>query len=133
MIFEGDPRAATAAFLGLAGTEVVDEDVAHDATGKLEELKPAHPRGFGLSHQFEVGLVDQCRRCESASGSLAPHVALRELLELRVDALGELIERFLAALAPFLEELRDVSSLAVQPGKDTIPPPTRPGYDALST
>jgi hypothetical protein len=68
----------------MAGFGVIDQDAAHHARGKPEELRAISPVGGPLVDQPEVGLVHEGRRLESMVRALAGQEMPGEAAELLV-------------------------------------------------
>lgn len=107
LFFEGDFLEAAAAFGGIAGAGVVDEDVAHGAGGDAEEVGA----GVGVEvvgvGEAKVRFVDKGGGGEGMAGRFAAEEGAGDAAEFVVDEGEELFARLFIAFAKAEEKLRD--------------------------
>ena len=78
---------AAASPLGVASAREVDDHVAHDARGEVEEVGAVLGREPCRSRQPQVGLVDERRGVERrARAAVRAELRLRQAVQVGVDA-----------------------------------------------
>lgn len=100
---EGEGRGSTAAFGGLDGAGMIDEDLAHDLGGEGEEAFAVFELGVVVADEAEPELIDEGGGLEGVIGAFAAEVSVGEFAEFVVDECGDGIEGLLIALAPTVE------------------------------
>ncbi len=87
---------------------MVHENPPHHLSGDAKELGAAFLGDSCLTHEAQEDFAHQSGRLERVASALAAQVLAREAAQLAIDERDELLERFLAALAPLDEEFGDV-------------------------
>ena len=65
------------------------------------------PVGSALSHETEIGLIDECGRLQRVAVTFAPHVSTREPVQLCVDPCQQSGQRALITVTPLAQQLGD--------------------------
>jgi hypothetical protein len=86
---------------------VIDENSPHQLRRDREEVGTVLPVGVALIDQLEVRLVDDGRRLQTIGPPLASEMPRCDRAKLVMHERNQLVEGFLAAVAPLLEESRD--------------------------
>lgn len=73
-IVEGEFVSVAAAFEGVLGAGVVNEDAAHELGGDAEEMSTALPSDTGLVDELHVCFVDEGGGLKGVIGAFAAHV-----------------------------------------------------------
>ena len=97
-------RHATPAFQ-IVAPRVLDQNTTHDLCRHREEMRAIVPLHARVIHQPHIGLVDQGRGLQAMAGTLAPHVAARQSVELVIYESGQPFERTRVSVAPRAEQL----------------------------
>lgn len=105
------PPAAFA--FGVARSNIVDDDAAHDARCVSEEGTPILPRQTGLLLELQPDLMDETRSVEHRELRIATEAASRQLVELRIDAGEETLACAGIPGADFIEEPRNVPHASI--------------------
>jgi hypothetical protein len=93
---------------------VVDQDVAHHASGAAEKVRPVLPRHVLASHHPQIRLVHERGRLERVVRALGLEGARGDLAQLGVDERQHAVEGPAVTAAQLLEQARNVQGLAVQ-------------------
>ena len=97
-----------AALLVSATARVVHEDLAHDSRAHAEEMRAVlEVRPFPVD-QPHVRFVDQGVRLQGVIGTFAHHLAMRETQQLVVHHRPQLVVNAVVAVAPGLQQRRDI-------------------------
>jgi hypothetical protein len=94
--------------LGHTGASVIDEDLAHDASGEADELTAARPVDL-VADKAHVGLMDEGGGLERVVGALAAHVRRGQAVQLGVDSRQQFFPSVCVAGVHGLEQLRDLT------------------------
>jgi len=73
------------------GPRVIDEDVTHDVGGEAEDAGSVLPHGIGFADEAEIGLVDESRGLEGVVATLEAHLHHCQVMQLLVEAGGEVV------------------------------------------
>jgi hypothetical protein len=76
---------ARAAFLGTAGTGVIDQHLTHDAGDDAEEVGAIVEIRDGVAEDAEEGLVNEGRGLESYARKITAHMGVGETVKLGID------------------------------------------------
>lgn len=87
---------------------MVHQNAPHRFGCNSIEVTAALPLPGGVARQSQVGFMDQGGGLQRMGRTLLVHVAAGHSSQLRIDQRHELIERRLVAVAPLVEQLRDV-------------------------
>ena len=97
-----------AAFCTLSRVCMVDQDLAHRPRRDSEEVHPVLPVDVRLIDQFDIRLVDQCRRLQRMVLPLVTEVDRRSTVQFGIYQRQQLIERTDIAIAPLVQQLGDI-------------------------
>ncbi len=93
---------------------MIDQDLPHQSGGNAEEMRASFPGNLLPFDQPDERLVDQRARLHGMTWPLAAEVAAGERPELLVHVGQQAIEGRLTALAPFDQEVGELSPRAVR-------------------
>ena len=80
---------------------VIDQDVAHHLRRHREKVRPILPINILRARQPNIRFVDQRRRLQRVTVTLALHVAMRDAPNFVVDERRQPVERGFVTLRPF--------------------------------
>ena len=95
-LFCARPRRAFA----LAGSCVVNQDLAHRSGRHGKKVRPVRKAWFALVRQTQISLVDQRRRLQRVIGTLPLHIMMSETSKFLINERGQLLERSIVPMAP---------------------------------
>ncbi len=90
----------TRASFQVVAAGILDQNTPHQLARKREKMRtilPLHPLAVD---QAQVGFMDQGRGLQAMSGSLAPHVMMREAAEFRIDDWDQVFECIVVPSGP---------------------------------
>jgi hypothetical protein len=85
---------------------VVHENTAHDARRDREEMFPVPAAAHRFALHFQIGLVHQSRGLQGVPRRLASQLRARDGPQLRVERLGDGVERGCLAILPGAQQRR---------------------------
>jgi hypothetical protein len=107
-LIEGNLLRPAASLVRPAGSRGIHQDATHQAGTDGDELRAILPLHLPDIHQPQVHLVDERRRLQRVSVTLARHVAARETPQLAENDGQELVEGRIVALVPGEQESCDL-------------------------
>ena len=103
-LVQRDMRHATSAF-EIVAPRVLHQNAPHHLRRHREEMGAILPLHALIAHEAHVRLIHQRRRLQAMAGTLAPHVAARQPVELVIHDRGQPFERTRVSVAPRAEQL----------------------------
>lgn len=110
-----------AAFVGLPGAGVIDQDVPHRFRRERQEMRPVRKLCLRSAEDPEVRLVDERGRLQRMVPALALQVAPGHAMQFRIDDRQELVGRTSVAGTGAAEQLRDPVGLHAKSLDDRSP------------
>jgi hypothetical protein len=77
------------------GPGMIDEDVTHNTGGNPQHSAPVTPHRIGAVSKPQIRLIHECSWLKSVVSALEAHFAHCQLMQLPVEARGEIIPGFL--------------------------------------
>src|SRR5438876_6947662 len=99
----------SSAFKTVLVARIVQQDTAHDLRRNAEKMRAILPMNLLLIDKPQVGFVYQSRRLQRVIAILAPHIAVRQAMQLPFDKRQQFIQGRLIAVPPINQQTGNVS------------------------
>jgi hypothetical protein len=106
-VFQGNRKVIPAAFFGVRGTGVIDQDPAHHLCSHAKEMSPVLQIPLALLDKPQPGFMHQGGGLQSMVRALPAHVTTGKTPEFVIDQCDELIGRTLFAGLELVQQQRD--------------------------